>query len=46
MRNHRQRPMIIAMIAMRMMQASVDEVINVVTVRNSLMTAAGAVPMG
>jgi hypothetical protein len=46
MRNRRQRAMVIAMIAMRMMQAPLDEVIDVVTVRNGLMTAAGAVPMG
>lgn len=43
--DHRQRTVIIAMIAMRMMQASIDEIVDVVTVRNCLMTAAGAMPM-
>jgi hypothetical protein len=38
LRDHRQRTMIIAMISMRMMQASVDQIINVIAVRNSLMT--------
>jgi hypothetical protein len=33
------------MIAMRMMQPSADEVINVVTMRNGLMTAFGAMSM-
>jgi hypothetical protein len=37
-RDHRQRTMIIAMISMRMMQAPVDQIINVIAVRNSLMT--------
>ncbi len=35
--------MIIAMVAMRMMQTAIDEVINVVAVRHRLMTASGAV---
>ena len=37
--------MIIAMISVRMMQTSADQIINVITVRNSLMAAAGAVLM-
>jgi hypothetical protein len=38
--------MIIAMISMRMMQASVDQVINVIAVRNSLMTTVWSMLMG
>jgi hypothetical protein len=38
--------MIIAMISMRMMQASVDQVINVIAVRNSLMTTVRSMLMG
>jgi hypothetical protein len=45
MRNHRQLTMIIAMIAVRMMQTSADQIINVITVRNGLMAAARAVLM-
>jgi hypothetical protein len=45
MRNHRQRTVIIAMIAVRMMQPSADEIIDVVTVWNSLVTTVGAMPM-
>jgi hypothetical protein len=37
--------MIIAMIAVRMMQTSADQIINVITVRNGLMAAARAVLM-
>jgi hypothetical protein len=34
------------MVAVWMMQATIDQVINVVAVRNGLMPAAGAVRMG
>jgi hypothetical protein len=37
--------MVVAMVSMRMMQPTVDQVINVVTVWDSLMSAAGAVLM-
>ena len=38
MGNYRQRTMIVAVIAVRMVQASVDQVIDVVPMRNRLMT--------
>ena len=45
MRYHGQRTMVVAMVSMRMMQATVDQVINVVAVRNGLMPAVRAVLM-
>jgi hypothetical protein len=38
--------MVVAMVSMRMMQATIDQVINVVAVWNSFMPAVGAVLMG
>jgi hypothetical protein len=43
--NHRQRAVIVAMIAVRMVQVSVDQIISVITVWNRLMTTAGAMSM-
>jgi hypothetical protein len=37
--------MIIAMISMRMVQVSIDKIVDVVAVRNCLMTATGAMPV-
>jgi hypothetical protein len=45
MRNYREWTVIIAMIAVGMMQPSVNEIINVVTMWNGVMTAVGAMPM-
>jgi hypothetical protein len=45
MRDHRQRTVVVAMIAMRVVQATIDEIINMIPVGNSLMAAARAVPM-
>jgi hypothetical protein len=45
MRSYCKGTVIIAMIAMRMMQPAVDEIINVVTMWNGLMTTVGAMPM-
>lgn len=45
MRSYRKGAMIVAMIAMRMMQSPADEIINMVTMRNGLMTTVGAMPM-
>jgi hypothetical protein len=46
MGNYREWTVVITVIAMRMMQPSIDEIINVVTMRNDLMTTVGAMPMG
>jgi hypothetical protein len=45
MRYNGQRTVVVAMVAMRMMQPTVDQVIDVVTVWYSLMSATGAVLM-
>ena len=45
MRYHGQRTMVVAMVSMWMMQATVDQVINVVAVRDGLMPAVRAVLM-
>ena len=45
MRDYRQRTVIVAMIAVRMVEASVDQVIKVVAMRNRLMAAAWTVAM-
>jgi hypothetical protein len=45
MRNYREGTVIIAMIAVGMMQPSVNEIINVVTMWNGIMTTVGAMPM-
>ena len=45
MRSYRKGAVIVAMIAMRMMQPPADEVINVVTMRNGFMTTVGAMLM-
>jgi hypothetical protein len=45
MRSYRKGTVIIAMIAMRVMQPAVDEIINVVTMWNGLMTTIRAMPM-
>ena len=45
MRDYRQRTMIIAMIAVGMVQVSIDQIIDVITVRNCRMSAAGSMPM-
>jgi hypothetical protein len=45
MRGYRKRTVIIAMISMRMMQPAVDEIINVITMWNGLMTTVAAMPM-
>lgn len=45
MRNHRQWTVIIAMIAVRMVQASIDEIIRMVPMWNRFMTTSGSMPM-
>ena len=45
MRDYRQRTVIVAMIAVRMVEASVDQVIKVVAMRNRLMAAARTMAM-
>ena len=45
MRNYREGTVIVAMIAVGMMQPSVNEIINVVPMWNGLMTTVGAMPM-
>lgn len=45
MRNHHQRAVIVAVIAVWMMQTAIDEIIDMVAMRHGLMTAVGAVPM-
>jgi predicted Co/Zn/Cd cation transporter (cation efflux family) len=40
---HYQRPMVIAMVAVRMVQMAIDQVIDVIAMRYGLMTAAGPV---
>jgi hypothetical protein len=45
MRNYREGTVIIAMIAVKMMQPSVNEIINVVPMWNGLMTTVGAMSM-
>ena len=45
MRYHGQRTVIVAMVPVRMMQATVDQIINMVPVRDGLMPAVGAVLM-
>ena len=44
-RDYRQRTVIVAVIAVRMVEASVDQVIKVVSMRNRLMATAWAMPM-
>jgi hypothetical protein len=44
-RDYRQRTMVITMIAMRVVQASIDQIINMVAVGNSLMATARAMWM-
>ncbi len=41
--DQRHRPMIIAVVAMRVMQSTISDVIDVISVRHHLMSAAGAV---
>jgi hypothetical protein len=43
MRSYRKRAVIVAMISVRMMQPAVDEIINVVTMWNGLMTTVRAI---
>jgi hypothetical protein len=45
MRSHHKGTVIIAMIAMRVMQPAVDKIINVVAMWNGLMTTVGAMSM-
>ena len=45
MRSYRKGAVIVAMIAVRMMQPAVDEIINVITMWNGLMTTVGAMLM-
>jgi hypothetical protein len=45
MRSYRKGAVIVAMIAVRMMQPAVDEIINVITMWNGLMTPVGAMLM-
>jgi len=45
MRYHGQRTMIVTMVSVGVMQATVDQVINMVAVRDGLMPAVGAVLM-
>jgi hypothetical protein len=45
MRSYRKRAVIVTMISVRMMQPAADEIINVVTMWNRLMTTVGAMPM-
>jgi hypothetical protein len=45
MRNYREGTVIIAMIAVGMMQPSADEIVNVVTMWNGLMTTIRAMAM-
>jgi hypothetical protein len=41
--HHLKRPVVITMIAVRVVQASINEIINMITVRNGCMAAVGAV---
>ena len=45
-RDHRQRTVVVAMIAVRVVEASIDQIINMVPMGNSLMAAALAMSMG
>jgi hypothetical protein len=45
-RNHRQRPVVVAVIAVRMMQPAVHEIVGVVAVRNAFMAAVRPVSVG
>ena len=45
MRSYRKGAVIVAMIAVRMMQPAVDEIINVITMWDGLMTTVGAMLM-
>jgi hypothetical protein len=45
MRSYRKRAVIVAVISVRMMQPAVDEIINVVTMWNGLMTTVRAMLM-
>jgi hypothetical protein len=45
MRSYRKGTVIVAMIAVLMMQPAVDEIINVITMWNRLMTTVGAMLM-
>jgi hypothetical protein len=45
MRTYREWTVVITMITRGMMQPSADQIVNVVTIWNGLMTAVGAMPM-
>jgi hypothetical protein len=45
LRDHLERAVIVAVVAMRMMQVTFDQVVGVVAVRHGLVAAAGAMPM-
>jgi hypothetical protein len=40
--HHLKRPVVVAMVAVRMMQASINEIINVIAVRNGCVATVGA----